>query len=164
MSSLYLDENYSEKACVVFGDQATLHQNSTGFLAINGTLNYALRPQTDNGPKRAGFVFPKKKLPEVKDVLKKLSSGEPIPQKAPAAVSTGSSNIETLVKNMSARLEALESEVQALRKLVTSSCPSATSSSTGTSAKRPVAPPADDDDEGDMEDEVVVKSLIKRNK
>lgn len=161
MSALYLDENYSEKACVVFGDQATLHNNSTAFLAINGTLNYALRPQTDNGPKRAGFVFPKKKLPEVKDALKKVANGEVPPQKAPAApaASTGI-NLDSIVKNMSARLEALESEVQALRKLVTSTPQRVGATTASSTTKRP---PVDDDDEG-MEDEVVVKSLIKRNK
>jgi hypothetical protein len=62
------------------------------------------------------------------------------------------------VKNLSARLEAVESELQALRKLVLGGKGVATTPTVAS-----VASAGDDEDGGeDMEDEPVVKSLIKR--
>ena len=163
--SLVLDENYTEKSIVIFGDTDALIRHSTEILNKGGYQNHALRPAQLNGPKRSGFVFPKTKLSDVRDLVQRLNSGAVAtpstvaPSRAVVSqVATATSSTDTLVKNLSARLEAVESELQALRKLVLGGKGVATTPTVAS-----VASAGDDEDGGeDMEDEPVVKSLIKR--
>ena len=165
--SLVLDENYTEKSIVIFGDTDALIRHSTEILNKGGYQNHALRPAQLNGPKRSGFVFPKTKLSDVRDLVQRLNSGAVAtpssttvaPSRAVVSqVATTTSSTDTLVKNLSARLEAVESELQALRKLVLGGKGVATTPTVAS-----VASAGDDEDGGeDMEDEPVVKSLIKR--
>lgn len=151
---LHLDTDYSDKSIAIFGDLDSLNRFAPDILAANGMRNDKLRPANDGGPRRVGYVFSKKSLDTAQKLVARLN-GMPASYTPAPVVSTSSSSVEQLVKNLSARLEAVESEVQALRKLVTGGGKAPSASVVTTTSN-------EDDEEADMEDEPVVKSLIRR--
>jgi len=186
-SHQYIIEEYTPKSIAVFIDDGVTKYDSA-LLALDSTPNKFLRGPNDT--KRTGWVFPKFKRSAVIAALEGVDGGS---VNAPAATATSSASagsvggsgassscvgaagftggvdvvqLQSLVRNLSSRLEAVESEVTALRKLVTSGAASSAtaSSATASSGGKTVTVADMDDDMPEEDDTPFTKSLIRRKK
>lgn len=73
MSIVRLNEDYKERAIAVFGKTKDYISH---FKDINGLFNAGL---TDNGTKAAGWIFPKTKLEQVRELVRKINNGSIYP-------------------------------------------------------------------------------------
>jgi hypothetical protein len=73
MSIVRLNEDYKERAIAVFGKTKDYIDH---FKEMKGLFNASL---TDNGSKAAGWIFPKTKLEQVRELVKKINNGSIYP-------------------------------------------------------------------------------------
>jgi hypothetical protein len=172
----YVIENYSDLSIAVFGD---LQQYETALINAGGSKNFSLKGP--NNTRRTGIVFSKKREPEVKALLEKLSknpSSVSLSTFSSSSSSTSSAmpstqwmdrldSVDKLVKALSCRLEAVENEVDVVKNILASNpsiqVPSTSSKKRPQSAiaKQSKAVPvvADDIDEDVMEDDTEEHSV-----
>ena len=187
-TSEYTIEAYSEKAIAVFVATQHIAKYEPILTGLGSSANYALKG-ANGQQKRTGYVFPKGKLDAVSQAL---SSGvTPATPVVGVKKSVGSGNsgvtedkyeklaqefatLQKLVYNLTARLEAVEAEQQAARKVIGTT----PQESKGVKTKRPASagpvrpaqdsvydmPEAYDDiseGEEDMQDEPAPKAPFK---
>ncbi len=136
METVISIQNYSEKAIAVFGETKPIKDH---LLNIGGKFNPSLKGENDT--KRAGWIFPKSKVAEVRKILEdyKNDSLPEIKQKPenqdsvipkilkPSASSTSSSNFSFSKEQYLAlvsRIERLETDLANCKKLMDKHIPS----------------------------------------
>jgi len=150
MSQEIVIESYSEKAIAVFGDTKAIKDH---LLAMNGKFNPSLRGNGDE--KRAGWIFPKTKLDEVKKLVDSAKSNQlsTIPsteKKVYTKKVESQSNDFIITKDMYlsliSRIEKLESELTISKKIIEKLSPIPTKTQV-----KPTIVFQDDEDDEDVE-------------
>jgi hypothetical protein len=115
-------ETYSEKAIAVFGESKPIKDNLS---SLGGKFNPSLRGNGDE--KRAGWIFPKTKLDDVKKIIDQYNSGSidqiPVPteKKTYTKKSESTSSFEIskeMYLSLISRIERLEEEVSLSKRII----------------------------------------------
>jgi len=85
-------ESYSEKAIAVFGDTKLIKDS---LLELKGKFNPSLKGANGSDEKRAGWIFPKTRLDDVKKLVESAKNGTLVQPSASSSSTTQSSSTST---------------------------------------------------------------------
>ena len=178
MSQLFTIEKYSEKAIAVFFVSSSVAGQYFSLLTeLGGKQNDALKGATPNDPRRSGWIFSAKREEEIRNKLTAYQASPPSSSLSSLSLNSvkekkvtfaPSTSAGVSIESVLARLEVVETELAALKKLLLSSSSSLSQSScsntTSTKSSKKKREVAESDEELDDEEPEAKRevSLIKR--